>query len=209
MFKVGIQGSGQVRTRAQPEFTNASPPSSPPFLSPPLSAVSSVLPNSISSCCPRKNQIVVPNEEELEVYKAGMDQTLIELNELRNNQGVSDSALDGQLDALILSQLEKVNEIIDSVLQASVQRVDDAMYELDSDMQAGNQNASPSYVLSQIEKASASAMEFATAFNNFIADGPNSTHSALIKTINIFSGAIANRTCLSITVYATCSVISL
>lgn len=131
-------------------------------------------------------------EEELEVYKAGMDQTLIELNELKNNQGTSDQVLDGQIDALVQVQLDKINEIIDSVLQAGVQRVDDAMYELDSTMQAGNQNASPSYVLSQIEKASASATEFATAFNNFIADGPNSTHADLIKTVNVFSGAIAD-----------------
>ena len=131
-------------------------------------------------------------EEELEVYKAGMDQTLIELNELKQNQGVTDNALDGQFDALILANLDKINDIIDSVLQAGVARVDDALYEMDSTMQAGNQNASPSYVLSQIEKASASAMEFATAFNNFIADGPNSTHAELIKTINVFSGAVAD-----------------
>ncbi|KAK4211830.1 endocytosis protein end4 [Rhypophila decipiens] len=137
-------------------------------------------------------QLLRDKEEELEVYKAGMDQTLIELNELKNNQGTTDEALDGQLDALILAQLEKFNEIIDSVLQAGVQRVDDAMYELDSTMQAGNQNASPSYVLSQIEKATASAMEFATSFNNYIADGPNSTHADLIKNVNVFAGAIAD-----------------
>lgn len=131
-------------------------------------------------------------EEELEVYKAGMDQTLIELNDLRQNQGETDNALDGQIDALIMSNLDKINDIIDSVLQAAVSRVDDALYEMDSNMQAGNQNASPSYVLSQIEKASASAMEFATAFNNFIADGPNATHGELIKAINVFSGGIAD-----------------
>jgi len=73
-----------------------------------------------------------------------------------------------------------------------VQRVDDALYELDSTMQAGNQNASPSYVLSQIEKASSSATEFATSFNNFIADGPNSTHAEIIRTVNVFSGSIAD-----------------
>jgi hypothetical protein len=131
-------------------------------------------------------------EEELEVYKAGMDQTLIELNELKNSQGTSDQVLDSQLDALVLAQLDKINEIIDSVLQAGVQRVDDAMYELDSTMQAGNQNASPSYVLSQIEKASASATEFATSFNNFIADGPSGNHAELIKNVNVFAGAIAD-----------------
>ncbi|WZH48728.1 hypothetical protein QYS62_009910 [Fusarium acuminatum] len=137
-------------------------------------------------------QLLRDKEEELEVYKAGMDQTLIELNELKMNQGDTDNALDGQIDALIMSNLDKINDIIDSVLQAGVARVDDALYELDSSMQAGNQNASPSYVLSQIEKASASAMEFATSFNNFIADGPNASHSDLIKAINVFSGAIAD-----------------
>lgn len=137
-------------------------------------------------------QLLRDKEEELEVYKAGMDQTLIELNELKLNQGDTDTALDGQIDALIMANLDKVNDIIDSVLQSGVQRVDDALYELDSTMQAGNQNASPAYVLSQIEKASSSAMEFATAFNNFIADGPNSSHGDLIKAINVFSGAIAD-----------------
>ncbi|KOS22327.1 Endocytosis protein end4 [Escovopsis weberi] len=137
-------------------------------------------------------QLLREKEEELEVYRAGMDQTLIELNELKQSQGETDHALDGQIDALILANLDKINDIIDSVLQAGVTRVDDALYELDSSMQAGNQNASPSYVLSQVEKASGSAMEFATAFNNFIADGPNSTHSDLIKAINVFAGAIAD-----------------
>lgn len=137
-------------------------------------------------------QLLREKEEELDVYKAGMDQTLIELSELKQNQGETDHALDGQIDALILSNLDKINDVIDSVLQAGVTRVDDALYELDSSMQAGNQSASPSYVLSQIEKASGSAMEFATAFNNFIADGPNSTHSELIKAINVFAGAVAD-----------------
>ncbi|TGJ81813.1 hypothetical protein E0Z10_g6934 [Xylaria hypoxylon] len=137
-------------------------------------------------------QLLREKEEELEVYKAGMDQTLIELNELKLNQGDTDDVLDGQLDALIMANLDKMNDVIDSVLQAGVARVDDALYELDSTMQAGNQNASPQYVLSQIEKASASAMEFATAFNNFIADGPNATHADLIKAINIFSGSAAD-----------------
>lgn len=137
-------------------------------------------------------QLLRDKEEELEVYKAGMDQTLIELNELKLNQGDTDQALDGQIDALIMANLDKINDIIDSVLQAGVSRVDDALYELDSTMQAGNQNASPTYVLSQVEKASASAMEFATAFNNFIADGPNATHADVIKAVNVFSGAIAD-----------------
>ncbi|KAG8420239.1 sla2 Src-like adaptor 2 [Metarhizium acridum] len=134
-------------------------------------------------------QLLRDKEVELEVYKAGMDEALVKLNDLEKNQGETDHALDGQIDALILSNLDKINAIIDSVLEAGVSRVDDALYELDSSMQAGNQNASPSFVLSQIEKASDSATEFATAFNSFIADGPNSTHKELIKAISVFAGS--------------------
>lgn len=137
-------------------------------------------------------QLLRDKEEELEVYKAGMDQALVELNELKLNQGDTDHVIDGQIDALIMANLDKINEIIDSVLQAGVSRVDDAMYELDSAMQAGNQNASPSYVLSTIEKASSSAMEFATAFNNFIADGPNAAYSELIKAINVYASSVSD-----------------
>ena len=94
---------------------------------------------------------------------------------------------------LVPSWIEgRLNLCLDSVLQSGVQRVDDALYELDSTMQAGNQNASPAYVLSQIEKASSTAMEFSTAFNNFIADGPSSTHAEIIRTVNAFSGSIAD-----------------
>ena len=131
-------------------------------------------------------------EEELEVYKASLDDTLLRLHELENSKGATDQALDGEIDAMLLSNIGKINDIIDSVLQSGVQRVDDALYELDSSMQAGNQNATPSYVLSQIEKASSSATEFATAFNNFIADGPNSSHSEIIRTINVFSSSVAD-----------------
>merc|ERR1712093_388721 len=121
-----------------------------------------------------------------------LDDTLIKLNELEMSRGDTDQALDGEIDAMLLSNIGKINDIIDSVLQNGVQRVDDALYELDSSMQAGNQNATPSYVLSQIEKASSSAMEFATSFNNFIADGPNSSHAEIIRTINVFSSSIAD-----------------
>ncbi|KAJ5710806.1 hypothetical protein N7488_004962 [Penicillium malachiteum] len=131
-------------------------------------------------------------EEEIEVYKSGMEQALMELEELKLSQGDTDHALDSQIDTVLHGTVAKINDIIDSVLQAGVQRVDDSLYELDSSMQAGNQNASPSYVLSQIEKASASATEFSTAFNNFIADGPNSPHADIIRTVSVFSGSIAD-----------------
>ena len=131
-------------------------------------------------------------EDELEIYKSSLDQALLEVDTLRKNGGDTDKALDDQIDTVLLANIQKIHDIIDSVLQAGVQRVDDALYELDSSMQAGNQNASAPYVLSQIEKASASCTEFSTAFNNFIADGPNSPHADIIRTVNVFAGSIAD-----------------
>ncbi|KAE8547848.1 hypothetical protein EYB25_009641 [Talaromyces marneffei] len=131
-------------------------------------------------------------DEEIEVYKSGMEQALMELEELKLSQGDVDHALDSQIDEVLHGTVAKINDIIDSVLQSGVQRVDDALYELESSNQAGNQSATPAYVLSQVEKASASATEFSTAFNNFIADGPNSSHAEIIRTVSIFSGSIAD-----------------
>nr|AVI60811.1 Endocytosis protein end4 [Morchella importuna] len=131
-------------------------------------------------------------EEELEIFKAGMDQTLLELNEMRLHNNESDIVLEAQIDGVILDQLKRLTEIIDSVLQSGVQRVDDALYELESPMNAGNQSASPGYLLSQVEKAQLSATEFATQFNNFVVDGPNSPQSSIIKTLHVFAGAISD-----------------
>lgn len=78
------------------------------------------------------------------------------------------------------------------MLQSATKRVNDALYELDSPMQAGNQNSSSGYVLSTIEKASASATEFATAFNNFVADGPNGDQPEVIKHAHGFASSVAD-----------------
>ena len=131
-------------------------------------------------------------DDEIEIYKSGMEQALEELEELKLGHGGADAEIDGAIDTVIQSNVTKINDIIDSVLQSGVQRVDDALYELDSAMQAGNQNATAPYVLSQVEKASSSATEFSTAFNNFIADGPNSPHSEIIKTVSVFAASIAD-----------------
>lgn len=131
-------------------------------------------------------------DDEIEIYKSGMEQALEELEELKLGSGETDGALDSAIDDVIKTNVNKINDIIDSVLQSGVQRVDDAMYELDSPMQAGNQNATAPYVLSQIEKASASATEFSTAFNNFVADGPNSPHADIIKAVSVFAASIAD-----------------
>jgi huntingtin-interacting protein 1-related protein len=131
-------------------------------------------------------------EEEIEVFKAGMDQVLLELNQMKERQAVEDIN-DTQLGAIVSDNLRRIKDIIDEILNSGIQRVDDAIYELDSSMQAGNQNATGSYVLSQIEKAAQSAHDFAVAFRNLLADGANnSDNSQVIRSIHNFSGSIAD-----------------
>jgi hypothetical protein len=131
-------------------------------------------------------------EDELEVTRAGLDQTLMELHDLRLHRDADDQLMDGQVEQVILHNISKINDLVDSVLQSGVQRVDDAIYELESSMIAGNQNASGAFVLSQIEKAATNTLEFSTAFRDFMAEGHNSTHSEIVRTVNAFSGSIAD-----------------
>ena len=111
------------------------------------------------------------SEEELDVWRSGGNDVLAEV---------------------VKRNIQEINDIIDSVLQAGVRRVDDAMYELESSTQAGNQNASAPYVLSQIEKAQSSATAFSTAFNGYIADGLSSPHADIIRTVNLYAGSMAD-----------------
>lgn len=133
--------------------------------------------------------IMRDHNEELDIYKTGMDETLLQLNELRMNGG-DDDAMNEQIDLLILSHLEKLNEIIDSVLETAAKRIDDAVYDLDNPMQAGNQNTTPEYLLSVLESGSAAATDFATSLNNFLADGPNAEQSEIIGSVDVFANAV-------------------
>lgn len=130
--------------------------------------------------------IVRDKDEELEIYKTGMDETLLQLHELQLNGG-DDEAMNEQIDQLILGHLEKLNDIIDHVLQTAAKRIDDGIYEMDNPMQAGNQNTTPEYLLSILENGSAAANEFATCLNNFLADGPNAEQAEIIESVDTFA----------------------
>ena len=126
------------------------------------------------------------------IMREGMDDTIKQMTELQTNQGDNDLAMTAQIDTLILDQQKKFNAIIDSVLQAGVQKIDDAIYELESPMQLGNQNATPEYVLSMIEKAMTSAGEFATIFDLYLSGEKGGEHVEVIKTATNLSQALAD-----------------
>lgn len=81
---------------------------------------------------------------------------------------------------------------LDSILQACVQKVDDAAYELESPTQAGNLNSTPEYTLSMVERAVNNATEFATIFNLYLGGELGGEHVNVIKGANEFAQSVAD-----------------
>ena len=129
-------------------------------------------------------------DQEIAIMQEGMDSTINKLGEIKLSQGESDQALNAQIDLLIVDHDKKLKQIIDSILQSCVQKIDDVNYELESSIQTGNQNATPEYTLSMIEKAQSTASEFAVTFTSFIAPKQTAGHVEVIKVANELSQTI-------------------
>jgi hypothetical protein len=131
-------------------------------------------------------------DDELEIMQETITTMENALKDLSLNQKESDRAIDSQIDEVLMGHLNKLNSIVDAILTSGAERIQEGLFEFESPMQAGNQNSTPSYLLSIIEKASSSATDFSSAFNNFVADGPNGNHSEIIKTVTTFSSTICD-----------------
>ncbi|KAF8560005.1 ANTH-domain-containing protein [Imleria badia] len=131
-------------------------------------------------------------DQEIMILQEGMDSTIQQLSEAQQNQNISEEATDAQIDTLILDNRKKLNQIIDSILQACVQKVDDAIYELESPSQAGNINSTPEYTLSMIEKAVNNATDFATVFNLHLGGNEGGDHVDVIKGANEFAQVLSD-----------------
>ncbi|TFK77332.1 hypothetical protein BDN72DRAFT_38944 [Pluteus cervinus] len=129
-------------------------------------------------------------DQEIMILQAGLDTSIQQLSEAKQSQGILDDTTNAQIDTLILDNRKKLNQIIDSILQACVQKVDDAIYELESPTQAGNLNSTPEYTLSMIEKAVNNATEFATIYNLYLSNDVGGEHVNVIKSGNEFAQSL-------------------
>ncbi|KAF8640930.1 hypothetical protein AX17_000577 [Amanita inopinata Kibby_2008] len=131
-------------------------------------------------------------DQEIMILQEGMDSTIKQLSEAQQNQGLIDDTTNAQIDTLILDSRKKLNQIIDSILQACVQKIDDAIYELESPSQAGNLNSTPEYTLSMIEKAINNATDFATIYNLYLGGETGGDHVDAIKSANEFAQSMSD-----------------
>uniref|UniRef100_A0A060TG10 ARAD1D19316p n=1 Tax=Blastobotrys adeninivorans TaxID=409370 RepID=A0A060TG10_BLAAD len=88
--------------------------------------------------------------------------------------------------------LAKLRNIIDAILKSGAERIQESVFEFESPMQAGNQNSTPSYVLSVIEKTSSAATDFSSSFNNYVVDGPNGNHAEIIQGVTTLANAVGD-----------------
>ncbi|KAJ7103325.1 ANTH domain-containing protein [Mycena belliarum] len=131
-------------------------------------------------------------DQEIMVLEESMNDTIQRLSEVQQDRNVLESANDTQIDTLILDNQKKLNQIIDSILQACMQKVEDGIYELESPSQAGNTNATPEYTLSMIEKAVNNATEFATVYNLYLGGDIGGEHVEVIKAANEFAQSLTD-----------------
>lgn len=73
-----------------------------------------------------------------------------------------------------------------------MQKIDDAIYELESPAQAGNLNSTPEYTLSMIEKATNNATDLATVFNLHLGGEVGGEHVDVIKAANEFAQSLSD-----------------
>ncbi|TFK56684.1 cytoskeleton assembly control protein [Heliocybe sulcata] len=131
-------------------------------------------------------------DQEIAILQESMDSTIQQLADVQQTQGIADEATNAQIDTLILDNRKKLNQIIDSILQACMQKVDEAIYELESPTQAGNLNSTPEYTLSMIEKGINNATEFAIVFNLYLGGEVGGDHVDVIKGANELAQSLAD-----------------
>lgn len=130
-------------------------------------------------------------DEEIMILQESVDSTLQQMADIQATQGIVEQTTDAQLSTIILDNRKKLNAIIDSILQACINKVDDSIYELESPAQVGNINSTPEYVLSMIEKAVNNATEFATVFDLYLGQEKGGDHVDVIKGANEYAQSLS------------------
>ncbi|KAK3837375.1 MAG: I/LWEQ domain-containing protein [Linnemannia gamsii] len=110
----------------------------------------------------------IDNEEEKAVLESGLDETLLELATLRDGQGEKSAVLQERLDKMTSAHKRKMQQILDSILETCISKVEESIYDLESPTQLGNQNATPEFTLSMIEKAHTASTEFELALLQYL-----------------------------------------
>ncbi|KAF8935577.1 sla2 Src-like adaptor 2 [Haplosporangium bisporale] len=127
----------------------------------------------------------IENEEEKAVLESGLDETLLELATLREGQNEQSSVLQGRIDAMSTAHKRKLQQILDSILETCISKVEESIYDLESPTMLGNQNATPEFTLSMIEKAHTASTEFELALMQYLSSSDVNQIEAIRSALNL------------------------
>lgn len=129
-------------------------------------------------------ELLQEKDLELEMMQQTMDETIKEL--------VGQSKDQTKTEEVVQAALARFTNLIDAILKSGIKRIQDAVFEIESPMQAGNVNSSPEYLLTIIEKTSSLSTDFALSFTNFLADGEKGDEVTIIDGVTNFTTSIVD-----------------
>ncbi|KAF9427186.1 sla2 Src-like adaptor 2 [Entomortierella beljakovae] len=134
----------------------------------------------------------IESEEERAVLEASLDETLLELATLKDGQTEESSILYDRIDEMSSAHKRKLQQILDSILETCVSKVEESVYNLETPTQLGNQTATPEFTLSVIEKCQTSSTEFELALMQYLRTSTSNDVNQIeaIRTALAFSQSI-------------------
>ncbi|CAN6599630.1 protein Sla2p [Trichomonascus vanleenenianus] len=136
-------------------------------------------------------QLLRDKEEEMDIIQSSFNELEKEFRNLKIDKDESETAMNEQIDTVLLDQLEKFNSIVDAILASGYEQIQNSLFEFESGVKPTGWNFSPNYLLSVIEKAMASVAEFSSRFKSFITVKHDDSHSDLIRAVFQFSSGIS------------------
>ncbi|KAG0049943.1 sla2 Src-like adaptor 2 [Gryganskiella cystojenkinii] len=138
------------------------------------------------------DRIMLENEEEKAVLESSLDETFQELASLKHGQSETSSGLQQRIDEMTSSHKRKMQQILDSILETCISKVEESIYDLESPTQLGNQNATPEFTLSMIEKAHTASTEFELALLQYLRPSSEVSQIEAIRTALNLSQTLAD-----------------
>ncbi|KAF9214892.1 sla2 Src-like adaptor 2 [Podila verticillata] len=134
----------------------------------------------------------IENEEEKAVLESGLDETLAELASLQHGQSEQSSTLQARIDSMTRAHKTKMQKILDSILETCISKVEESVFDLESPTQLGNQNATPEFTLSMIEKAHTASTEFELALLQYLSPSGDTNQVDAIRSALALSQTISD-----------------
>ncbi|OLY85267.1 Endocytosis protein end4 [Smittium mucronatum] len=139
----------------------------------------------------RLDNTIQEKDEEIAIYQAGMDQSIIALSNAQQQAVGSRSDLQQKLKELARDHASKLLRILDSIFQSCSESISDSLYNFSNQDLHGSFFATPSFVLAEIEQINGSSNTFSNNFSGYLVN-PEGEQTQLIKSATDLASMISS-----------------